>query len=413
MARISPRRVCQISALAFLMLALPSVSQAQFRGLGKKIKQKAHERIEQKTDQAAEAAVDRADPTSAQNQSHADGTAPGGEAKASGAGAPGARKIWSNYDFVPGQRTVFYTDFTDEEVGNFPRRLQFKTGSLEVVELDGQRALKASDPSGLVIPLPEILPARFTVEIDVINRNSMSAAAHTIKIYGGTAAKTDIDQERTRVAYGHLGWDVTGGGTQTQASFTSTEAESFMGQPVSVRVLGDGAYLKLYADGRRLANIPNANFMRGKGIFLALEGRDSESGAVYVTRIRVAESQKSVYDALATAGRWATQGILFETGKATVRPESAPTLKQIATALTQHPELRIRIEGHTDNVGGSEANQRLSEARAAAVKASLVKEYGVDAARLETAGLGDTKPAADNGTPEGRSSNRRVEVVKL
>ena len=337
----------------------------------------------------------------------------GGDVAAPGAGAPGTRKVWANYDFIPGQRTLFYTDFTDEEVGNFPRRLQFKTGSMEVVELDGQRALKASDPSGLVIPLPEMLPPRFTVEIDVINRNSMSAAAHTIKIYGGTAAKTDVDQERTRAAYGHLGWDVMGGGTQTQASFTSTEAESFKGQPVSVRLLGDGPYLKLYADGRRLANIPNANFMRGKGIFLALEGRDSESGAVYVTRIRVAESEKSVYDALSATGRWATQGILFETGKSTVRPESAPTLKAIAAALTQHSDLRIRIEGHTDNVGSSESNKRLSDARAAAVKGSLTKDHGIDPARLETAGMGDTKPVADNATAEGRSSNRRVEVVKL
>ena len=414
MLHFSPRRVCQIGALAFLMLALPGSAEAQLGGLGKKLKQKAQERIDQKTDEAAEAAVDRADPTSAQNQGRADtAVTSGGDAAASGGGAAGTRKVWANYDFIPGQRTLFYTDFTDEEVGNFPRRLQFKTGSMEVVELDGQRALKASDPSGLVIPLPETLPPRFTVEIDVINRNSMSTAAHTIKIYGGIAAKTDVDQEHTRAAYGHLGWDVMGGGTQTQASFTSTEAESFKGQPVSVRILGDGAYLKLYADGRRLANIPNADFMRGKGIFLALEGRDSESDAVYVTRIRVAESQKTVYDALSATGRWATQGILFETGKSMLKPESAPTLKEIAVALTQHPDLRLRIEGHTDNVGGTDANKRLSDARALAVKDALVKDHRIDAARLETTGMGDTKPVADNGTAEGRSSNRRVEVVKL
>jgi outer membrane protein OmpA-like peptidoglycan-associated protein len=204
-----------------------------------------------------------------------------------------------------------------------------------------------------------------------------------------------------------------GGGTESQASFTSDETEAFVGHAVSVRVLGDGGYLKVYADGRRLANVPNASFARGRGIFVALEGRDEESNAVYVTRIRVAESQKTVYDALATAGRWATQGILFETAKSLVRPESAPTLKEIAAALTQHPELRIRIEGHTDNVGNADANLRLSEARAAAVKDALVREYRIDAARLETAGLGDTKPVADNKTAEGRSSNRRVEVVKL
>src|SRR5688572_30257555 len=197
MLHLSPRRVCHIGALAFLIIALPGSAEAQLGGLGKKLKQKAQERIDQKTDEAAEAAVDRADPTSAQNQGRADAAdSNGGDVAAPGGGGPGTRKVWANYDFIPGQRTLFYTDFTDEEVGNFPRRLQFKTGSMEVVELDGQRALKASDPSGLVIPLPEVLPPRFTVEIDVINRNSMSAAANTIKIYGGTAAKTDVDQER-------------------------------------------------------------------------------------------------------------------------------------------------------------------------------------------------------------------------
>lgn len=334
-------------------------------------------------------------------------------AVAQSAAPPGVKQVSANYDFVPGQRTIFYTDFTDEEVGNFPRRLQFKSGSMEVVELDGKRALKASDPSGFVVPLPEILPQKFTIEIDVINRNSMGAAAPTIKIYGGILPRTDFDVDRTRVVYGHLGYEVSGGEAKSETYFPSEEAHAAMGQPVSVRVLGDSAYLKLYADGRRLSNVPNANFLRGKGLYIALEGRNAESGAVYVTRIRVAESQRTIYDALKTTGRWATQGILFETGKAEVRPESAPTLKQIAQALKDHPELRVRIEGHTDNVGKPDANLALSEARAKAVMEVLVGEHGIEAARLEAVGLGDTKPATPNTTPEGRANNRRVEVVKL
>lgn len=385
MMAITARRTW-VAAFGALLLLAPLPAQAQVGGLGKKLKKKVEEKLGETPDTATTARQ---------------------------AGGTGGRKVFANYDFMPGQRTLFYTDFTDEEVGNFPRRLEFKTGSLEIVELDGVRALKASDVSGFVVPLPEVLPQKFTLEIDVINRNNRSVGAPSIKVYGGTAAKTDVDDERTRVAYGHLGWDVTGGGTTAQSMFTSEEADAFMGQLVSVRVLGDGAYIKLYADGRRLANIPNASFMRGKGIFVAMEGRDAESGAVYITRIRIAESQKSVYEALTTAGRWVTQGILFETGKAAVQAESAPTFKEIAAALKQHPDLRIRIEGHTDNVGSAELNLRLSEARAAAVKDLLVKEYGIDPSRLETAGLGDTRPAADNGTAEGRSSNRRVEVVKL
>lgn len=403
-------------ALGALLFIAPAPAEAQLGKLGKKIKEKAEEKVDRKKDEAERKAEQEADEAADKAVDKAtDAVDPRSSSGASAAGgrASGGRKVWSNFDFVPGQRTLFFTDFTDEEVGNFPRRLQFKSGSMEVVEINGQRALKASTASGFVVPLPEMLPQKFTVEIDVINRNSMGVGAASIKVYGGVQPKTDIDTEKTRFSYGHLGWDVVGGGTESEASFTSQETEAAVGAPVTVRALVDGNYLKLYADGRRLANVPNASFQRGKGIFIAMEGRDDEDNAVYITSIRVAESQKTVYDALAETGRWATQGILFETGKSTVRPESGPTLKEIAKALTDHPDLRVRIEGHTDNVGGADANMRLSQARAAAVKAVLVKEHGIEASRLETAGLGDTKPVSDNKTSEGRSNNRRVEVVKL
>ena len=80
--------------------------------------------------------------------------------------------------------------------------------------------------------------------------------------------------------------------------------------------------------------------------------------------------------------------------------------------LTEHPELKLTIEGHTDNVGAAAANQTLSEKRAAAVKQVLSGQFAVDAGRLESKGLGASAPAGSNDTPEGRQSNRRVELVK-
>ena len=81
--------------------------------------------------------------------------------------------------------------------------------------------------------------------------------------------------------------------------------------------------------------------------------------------------------------------------------------------LQEHPELRLRIEGHTDNVGVRDANKSLSEKRAAAVKAALVNDYKVNAGRLDSKGFGDAKPAGSNASAEGRSNNRRVELVKI
>ena len=139
----------------------------------------------------------------------------------------------------------------------------------------------------------------------------------------------------------------------------------------------------------------------------------SEQEVVYLTGIRVAESETDVlYDALTAKGRWVTQGILFATGKADLQPESRPVLKEIAAALKQHADLKVLIEGHTDNVGTPAANLALSDARAAAVKTALVADFAADAARITTKGLGDTKPASPNTTALGRAQNRRVEIVK-
>jgi outer membrane protein OmpA-like peptidoglycan-associated protein len=105
-------------------------------------------------------------------------------------------------------------------------------------------------------------------------------------------------------------------------------------------------------------------------------------------------------------------GIYFDIGKWAVKAESHPVIDQIAVYLKENPKSRILIEGHTDNTGNADKNQVLSEKRAAAIKAELVKK-GIDTNRLETAGLGASRPIADNGTPEGRTQNRRVTIKKL
>ncbi len=317
--------------------------------------------------------------------------------------------MWVNYDFVPGDRTIFYADYAEDVVGNFPKRLEFGEGNMEVAELGGQRYLRVTSHSAFTIPLPETLPARFTIEIDVINRPSLDGSA--FQLQGGI--KPNRDGKTSTIAWGNDGLGlIGGGGGEVKITNDDGNRVRYRGKPAQLRILGDGKYIKAYLDERRLVNIPNANFERSKGLSLVLDAR-SETNPLYVGRIRVAESRKSIYDDLAAKGRVATQGILFAAGSDRPRPESGPTLKEIATALQQHPELRLRIEGHTDNVGAKDANLVLSDRRALAVKTALVNDFQVDAARLQSKGLGDTKPAGSNATPEGRQNNRRVELVRL
>ena len=120
----------------------------------------------------------------------------------------------------------------------------------------------------------------------------------------------------------------------------------------------------------------------------------------------------AMMDALQKTGRVAVYGINFDTAKATIKPDSDAVLQQVLALLTQHADLKVAIEGHTDNAGAPTFdNKRLSENRAGAVKFWLVG-HGIDADRLDTAGFGDTKPLADNATEDGRAKNRRVELVR-
>jgi len=103
--------------------------------------------------------------------------------------------------------------------------------------------------------------------------------------------------------------------------------------------------------------------------------------------------------------------INFDTGKASIKPDSLPTIEQVAAMLKSAPELKLEVGGHTDNVGAVDANQKLSEDRARAVMAALVGK-GIAAGRLTAKGYGQTAPVADNRNEEGRAKNRRVELTK-
>lgn len=116
---------------------------------------------------------------------------------------------------------------------------------------------------------------------------------------------------------------------------------------------------------------------------------------------------------IGSTGRVALYGIFFDTGKADLKPESAPTLQEIAGLLTSDPKLAVLIVGHTDNQGAYDYNLDLSRRRAESVVAALTAGYRADGKRLRAAGVGMLAPAASNDADDGRAKNRRVEVVKL
>ena len=115
---------------------------------------------------------------------------------------------------------------------------------------------------------------------------------------------------------------------------------------------------------------------------------------------------------LRAKGHVAVYGILFDTGKSTIKPESAAAIGEIAKLLQADAALKVYVVGHTDNVGSVESNLKLSQDRAQAVLQSLVSEHGIAAARLRAYGCAQFAPVESNDSEDGRTKNRRVEIVK-
>ena len=133
-------------------------------------------------------------------------------------------------------------------------------------------------------------------------------------------------------------------------------------------------------------------------------------GSEYLIRIGKEAAPNQMKASLAAQCHVALYGVLFDFNKATLQPASDGPLGQVAALMTADPSLKIEVQGHTDNVGGDDYNQKLSEARANAVMIWLT-QHGVAAARMTARGYGKAKPVADNNNEAGRMKNRRVEIA--
>lgn len=145
---------------------------------------------------------------------------------------------------------------------------------------------------------------------------------------------------------------------------------------------------------------------KGSGTWLSIiEVKPMEGGLVSVNAAALASD-------IAQAGHASVYGIYFDTGKATLKPESDATLAEISKLLASNAQLRLHVVGHTDNVGTFESNMSLSKQRADAVVAALVTQYHAAPTRLHASGVGPLAPVATNKSEEGRAKNRRVELVE-
>lgn len=136
------------------------------------------------------------------------------------------------------------------------------------------------------------------------------------------------------------------------------------------------------------------------------------TGPTRLVRIGSAAGKRRVGDDLETRCRTTLHDVFFATGSDALDDTSEPALQALADVLGNHPEWTVTIIGHTDSIGGEDANQDLSTRRAERVRSVLADRYGIDAGRLNSEGRGEKQPVADNATAEGRARNRRVDIER-
>jgi outer membrane protein OmpA-like peptidoglycan-associated protein len=413
---------------ALALAALPSTSEAQFgKRLKDAVKRTAEDKAIQKTTEEESKAIDDALEGGGEARADTATTGGAGQPAATGAGAAtGAATASSettaaapkkagegafvNFDFVPGDRVLFYDDYTADNVGDFPQRIEFQEGNAEIADWESGKWLRVSKSAKFAVVLPEALPDRFTVEFDYVTNHKASNGWPIMLNLSG--AETNWESQGSYNP--QVRFDTDEGGVYVGKIEASGPAGGdFQNKVNRARIMADGKYTKVYINGVRVGNAPNADLGRSNKVQFWVPGYDPAGvQATLIGPIRIAAGGKKLYDALAEKGRVATQGIYFDTGSDGIRQESAPTLKEIGTMLKEHADLKLTIEGHTDNVGSAASNQTLSEKRAAAVRQYLIDNHQVDGTRLEAKGLGQTKPVGSNDTAEGRQQNRRVELVK-
>ncbi|MEA3461514.1 MAG: OmpA family protein [Bacteroidota bacterium] len=313
---------------------------------------------------------------------------------------------WAKYDFVPGDRVIFEDDLVGEENGEFPSRWDLVTGNVEIAEFGGENVIMFRDGQPSIIPYfkeakEDYLPDVFTVEFDLYCHNSR----FVLYLYDRKNQKSGSPTGYTDLEISYYNMDF--GRSNSDHPDKKNLAER---RWMHVSVAYTNGKLKAYMDETRLINIPRLDF-DPKGITLYTYHANDDR-LFYVKNVRIAEGGVKYYDRVMQDGKIIANGIRFDTGKSTLKPESMGVINEIYELLEKYPDLKFSVEGHTDNVGDDASNMTLSADRAETVMKTLV-DMGISADRLTSKGLGESMPMDDNNVPEGRANNRRVEFVKI
>ncbi len=316
-------------------------------------------------------------------------------------------KLYTKYDFIPGDRVIFYDNLSDEEEGEFPYRWNLEKGVFEIARMRGEYWILCTD-DGYILPKTPTgpLPEMYTLEMEFYS----AGPKFTVPYY--YIQWIDASADKIGQFEFHSG---TSTSLQVQGKHLANKDlnERLSKGTHTMRIMATRRSVKCYIDQIRVANVPKVDGFSPVGFKIRMYPYKDEGNYCMIKSLRFAEGGKSMRDQLEETGRVVTHGILFDPDSHVIKGESFKTLKNIGQLLEEDPTLRLSIEGHTDSDGSEAHNSELSHNRSKAVVNYLVQNRGIDAGRLEARGWGESKPIDTNDTAEGKANNRRVELVKL
>ncbi|WP_407431491.1 OmpA family protein [Arcticibacter sp.] len=435
-------RSTQISAYVVVVTTMAMTSpSSQAQSILKKIKDRAAQtatgKILDKTEKAISKGIDKTvEKTSAEQDKPTSG-----ESKTrtfDGSLQPASTvKAFSKFDFIAGDSILYVNDFSDEAFSELPAGWN-SNGSAVLVKLDGLEGqwLRMAQRTVCLSDNKKMLGDDFTVEFDMFLQIDFKGWLPPSIRFGLLATgKADpagnsllSDPKGDKSLYMEISPLSTGANIAMESYInhkryfnsptqSSSLAKKWYGKVVHVSLQGQKERLRIWVDEDKIYDVPKAIPLEGmfNQLFFQLSSspyQDDQIG-VYFTNIKIAKGMPDLRHKWIEEGKFSTTGILFDTGSATIRAESAGVLKSIADVLNQNKDTKIRIVGHTDAVGEEKTNQQLSERRALAVKAVLHNTFGISEERLEAMGKGESSPASTEKTKEAMARNRRVEFVRL
>jgi outer membrane protein OmpA-like peptidoglycan-associated protein len=335
-------------------------------------------------------------------------------------------EVYSKFDFVRGEDPLFFDDFSDDFIGDFPSKWD-TDGNGEIVSLGGSEG-KWFELKGGSLYFPQIseLPAEYTIEFDVrtsgFDNNTSSTAKMGIGIKdervfkGSTTGNNLVYVTIPYCQYIRLDMGVQNriDGEQVIGNGINSDFRKVVLNEHHIAIAVNEQRFRMWINETKYLDIPRLvpAGTKLKQLLLEISGMREGVDRVFVKNIRVDKGGVDLRRKLIADGSVSTNGILFDSGSANLQPESMGIIRQIAQVLEQESGMKLEIVGHTDSDGADASNQSLSEARANAVKNALTEVYQIDASRLTSSGKGESVPVADNTTPEGKAKNRRVEFIK-